>query len=89
MYYFGTILRKPLLAHRFLGRPLGGVELGASMRKADSDYYAARLNEEWRAAKNADCPAARAAHEAMADLYAERLVRSLEPRPTLRIIAAE
>jgi len=59
------------------------------MSKSDSDYYAARLDEEWRAAKNAGCAAARAAHEAMADLYADRLVQSLEARPTLHVVADE
>lgn len=59
------------------------------MSKSDSDYYAARLNEEWLAAKNAGCAQARAAHEAMADLYADRLVQSLEPRATLHLVADE
>lgn len=57
------------------------------MRKEDADYYAARLNEEWRAARDADCEPARAAHEAMADLYADRLVESLSPGPTLHVVS--
>ena len=57
------------------------------MRKADADYYAARLNEEWHAARNAGCDAARAAHEAMAGLYADRLVQSLDPSPRLHLVS--
>ena len=50
------------------------------MRAFDSDYYASRLNAEWRAVQNATCEEARSAHQAMADLYAERLVASLGRR---------
>jgi hypothetical protein len=87
LYYFGTATRKPLLVHGFGGALLGAASLGGSMSKSDSDYYAARLDEEWRAAKNAGCAEARAAHEAMADLYADRLVQALEPRATLHLVA--
>lgn len=59
------------------------------MRVPDSDYFATRLNAEWRAASDAACEESRAAHQALADIYTDRLIRALDPgaRPALRLVA--
>jgi hypothetical protein len=49
-----------------------------AVRTPNSDYYAGRLNAEWRAIRTASCDKAREAHQAMADYYADRLIQSLD-----------
>jgi len=58
------------------------------MRRSDADYFAKRLNAEWHAIKAAECGRARDAHAALADLYADKLIRSLEPaaKSELRLV---
>ncbi len=41
-------------------------------KQSDADYYAARLKVEREAANRASSEQARAAHQALADLYLER-----------------
>jgi hypothetical protein len=45
---------------------------------SDAEYYATRLETERRAANEANCDEARAVHQRMADLYADRLVKAID-----------
>lgn len=57
------------------------------MRGSDSAYLEERLEAERAAVRAAVCDRAKAAHQAMAELYEERLAAAMEAEPRLRLVA--